>query len=99
MTFITDILRNTQLSDVDLDNLIQSYLDGMYYDGPNTTVTQWRIDNYAKLREVSYPPVPEYTDAQVKINSGIPELETEGQTQLNNYIQNCLDVKTRFPKK
>ena len=64
----------------------------------NKTVSEWRLENYAQLRRWAYPPMAEFNDAQAKLNSGITELESEGQNQLDNYVQKCLDVKARFPK-
>jgi len=45
-----------------------------------------------------YPPIEDFADAQVKINSGIEELAAEGQTQLAKYYSDCLSVKTSLPK-
>lgn len=53
---------------------------------------------YVELRAMSYPPKEEYLDAQVKLNSGNPELIAEGQEQLQDYYNACLAVKTRYPK-
>ena len=95
---ITDIARNIQVVDNVLNNFINNYLNGRYYNGEPITVQQWRLDNYKQLRKWAYPKIEEYNDAQVKLNSGISELEQQGQEQLNKYIQDCLDIKTRFPK-
>ena len=54
--------------------------------------------HYEYLRICCYPKIEEYNDGYIKLNSGIPELETEGRNQLDAYIQACLDVKTKFPK-
>jgi hypothetical protein len=43
---------------------------------------------YSDLRALQYPPKEDYLDAIVKN-------DTE---QLNNYVQKCLEVKTRWPK-
>ena len=74
------------------------YLNSNYYKGALTTVANWRIANYAQLRKWAYPDTSEYNDAQVKINSGITALEEEGEEQLEDYVNDCLAVKTRFPK-
>ena len=95
---ITDISKNIYLSDTELNQIIQNYLNGKYYRGYFITVQQWRLDNYKDLRKWAYPKTTEYNDAQVKLNSSIPELEQQGQEQFNKYIQDCLNVKTRFPK-
>lgn len=54
--------------------------------------------DYQELRRQSYPDYREFLDAQVKINSGNPELVAEGQAQQLAYIQACLDVKDKYPK-
>lgn len=53
---------------------------------------------YQELRLRAYPDYREYLDAQVKINSGSPELVAEGEAQQQAYIQACLEVKKRYPK-
>lgn len=78
-----------------LNKVIQAYLDNY---GISKTVAQWRIDNYAQLRRWAYPPPEELLDAQMKLNSGIDEIKNQGQRQLDNYVGQCLDVKTSFPK-
>ena len=54
--------------------------------------------SYAEKRAAEYPPMADYLDAQVKLNSGIPELMAEGQAQLDAYIAACLAVKEKYPK-
>lgn len=54
--------------------------------------------SYAQLRLSEYPPMADYLDAQVKLNSGDAELIAEGQTQLDTYIAACLAVKEKYPK-
>lgn len=54
--------------------------------------------SYAELRAAEYPPMADYLDAQVKLNSGDAELIAEGQTQLDTYIAACLAVKEKYPK-
>ena len=100
MNLITDITLAIQAgaTDTELNLVIQEFLSGPYYFSEATTVAQWRLDNYAKLRQWGYPPMGDFNDIQVKINSGIPELLSEGQAALEEYVQDCLNVKTRFPK-
>lgn len=54
--------------------------------------------SYTKKREAEYPPMADYLDAQVKLNSGNAELIAEGQAQLDAYIAACLAVKEKYPK-
>jgi len=96
-TLQSDIPRAIQneASDSQLNAIIKEYL--AVWD-INKTVSEWRTENYAQLRRWAYPPMAELSDAQAKLNSGVTELENEGQNQLNNYVQKCLGVKARFPK-
>lgn len=55
--------------------------------------------NYYKIqRMTAYPDFSEYLDAQVKLNSGNPELVADGEAQQQAYIQACLEVKAKYPK-
>ena len=62
-------------------------------------IVQWNIDNlnapfvepqlsYADKRKNEYPPIEDYIDGVVKGD----------QTQINEYVQKCLDVKLKYPK-
>lgn len=64
-------------------------------------VTEYFRDKrtYSEKRAAEYPPITEYLDAQVKINSGDETLIAAGQIQQQTYIQACLEVKTKYPKK
>lgn len=53
---------------------------------------------YAEKRAAEYPPIADYLDAQVKINSGDEILITQGNAQLQTYFQRCLSVKAKYPK-
>jgi hypothetical protein len=53
---------------------------------------------YYEKRAAAYPPVTEYLDAQVKINSGDADMVAAGQAQLEAYYQACLTVKAEYPK-
>lgn len=54
--------------------------------------------DYQERRAMEYPPITEYLDAQVKLNSGDEALRTAGQAQLEAYYAACLAVKARHPK-
>ena len=54
---------------------------------------------YYEKRAAAYPPVEEYLDAQVKINSGDADMVAAGQAQLEAYYQACLAVKAKYPKR
>ena len=62
-------------------------------------IVQWNIDNlsapfvepqlsYADKRKNEYPPIEDYIDGVVKGD----------QTQIDEYVQKCLDVKLKYPK-
>lgn len=64
-----------------------------------TIYTETYIEpTYYEKRASNYPNFHEYLDAMVKINSGDETLNTQGQIQLNNYYQLCLEVKNNYPK-
>ena len=97
MVLITNIPEaiDNGTTDSELNIVIDQYLVDWNID---KTISEWCIENYAQLRRWAYPPIRELNDAQVKLNSGIAELESEGQSQFDDYVQKCLNVKTRFPK-
>ena len=94
----TDIIDNIHLEDAALNQIIQAYLDGPYYRGKPTTVNIWRQENYKDLRRWAYPEITIFNDAMVKINSGDSTMIAEGNVQLSQYYNDCLAVKTKFPK-
>ncbi len=57
-----------------------------------------KINSYHLKRAAAYPDFREFIDAEIKIRSGNTEMAEEGKQQLNKYIEDCLAVKTRFPK-
>lgn len=65
---------------------------------PVLTIPPETEPDYQELRRRSYPDYRDFLDAQVKINSGDPELVAMGETQQQAYIQACLEVKTQYPK-
>ena len=92
------IFQNIHESDAALNVIIQEYIDGPFYFGTETTIAGYRIANYEMLRKWAYPDPMVKNDVDVKIGSDIPALISEGEVQLAQYIQDCLNVKTRFPK-
>jgi len=54
--------------------------------------------DYIARRGKAYPPIEEYLDAQIKINSGDPVLVKEGKEQFDTYIKVCLQIKKNYPK-
>ncbi len=97
-TLFSDVARSVHLLDSILNQVIQDFIDGKYFYDTPITVEQWRLNNYSELRQWAYPKPSELNDAQVKINSGISELVTEGEQQMEDYVNDCLNIKTRFPK-
>lgn len=79
-----------------------SYL-AYYEDKGDEIVRLWEKQElteptYYEKRAAEYPPIEEYLDAQVKINSGDDALIAAGQEQLAAYYEACLAVKARYPK-
>lgn len=57
-------------------------------NNPLSVLEKWKIDNYALLRTLEYPPIADYLD-------GIAKADIE---QVQNYIDKCLAVKAKYPK-
>ena len=100
-TLITDIYNaiDSGADDTALDVIIQQHIDDYAL---TTTVAQFRIDNYTRLRRWAYPDPADRFDADVKFDYGSrcddPGVQAEGQAQLNAYYDACWAVKIRFPK-
>lgn len=54
--------------------------------------------SYEEKRAEEYPPYQDYLDAVVKINSGDDKLAADGQQQLQEYYNACLNIKNKYPK-
>ena len=70
----------------------------------NIGMTQTEAANYIQkehhiFRAGIYPSTHDFLDAEVKINSGDPELIQQGKLQKQKYIEDCLAVKQIFSKK
>ena len=96
-TLITRIAQSVRNGDDDtaLNVIIQQHITSY---GLSETVAEWRVVNYEKLRRWSYPCICEFNDSKVKLASGDTTIEAEGQAQLDQYVADCLAVKSRFPK-
>ncbi len=75
----------------------------VYENMDDKIVRKWKVvaepeKSYAEKRAAEYPPMAEYLDAIVKINSRDETLVADGQAQLDFYYQACLSVKARYPK-
>jgi hypothetical protein len=51
-------------------------------------ISEYNALNYQRKRRFEYPPITDYLDAVVKGD----------QEQIDEYIQKCLEVKTKYPK-
>jgi hypothetical protein len=51
-------------------------------------ISEYNALNYQRRRRLEYPPITDYLDAVVKGD----------QDQIDEYIQKCLAVKTKYPK-
>lgn len=89
------ILANVNLTDEDLNKIIESYID---QEMLGVTAFEFRLSHYYDLRSCAYPDSRERDDAMVKISSSDETIQAEGQAQLDKYYADCLAVKARFPK-
>ena len=69
-------------TEADLDELVQWNIDNL-----NTPPVIYQ-PTYADKRKAEYPPIENYIDGVVKGD----------QTQIDNYITECLAVKAKYPK-
>lgn len=97
MTLITNIAEaiKAQKTDEELNIIIQDFINEW---SEEMTVEEWRLANYSDLRRWAYPDYTIYLDAIVKINCNIQDIQLNGQEQLDQYYQDCMAVKERFPK-
>jgi hypothetical protein len=51
-------------------------------------LAQHLATEYKRQRKYEYPPIEDYIDGVVKGD----------QTQIDEYIQKCLEIKTKYPK-
>ena len=51
-------------------------------------ILEYNSKNYQRRRKLEYPPITDYLDAIVKGD----------QSQIDEYIQKCLEVKAKYPK-
>ena len=63
------------------------YADGVFSVPPVVE----HIKTYTELRQAEYPPLGEFADAFVKLQSG-------DHTQMDQYVVDCLVVKAKYPK-
>ncbi len=75
----------------------------VYIETAELIVRSWEViempePTYSEKRAAEYPPIEEYLDAMVKLNSGDEAMIEDGQAQLDFYYQACLAVKARYPK-
>lgn len=54
---------------------------------------------YTELRKRDYPPIFDYIDAKVKQGSMDTAVQLEGVAQEQKYIQDCLAIKAKYPKR
>jgi hypothetical protein len=69
---------------------------------PTTEEMQAYLDDpanfYRESRAAHYPPVSDFADAMVKINSTDEELMRAGEVELARYYAACNAVKKNYPK-
>ena len=82
---------------VPTDKTVVRGADGyFYFSGEEPEYSDDR--SYGEKRRSAYPSFCDFLDAQVKLNSGNEVLAAEGQAQLGQYYQACLEVKKTYPK-
>jgi hypothetical protein len=69
-------------TETDLDELVQWNIDNL-----STPFVEPQL-SYVDKRRGEYPPIEDYIDGVVKGD----------QTQIDEYVQKCLDVKLKYPK-
>lgn len=75
--------------DEDGEDIIEERLVNVYEPvDVSSSMAQWKIDNYAILRQAEYPPMTEFLDAQVKGDD----------VALQAYKDKCIAVKAKYPK-
>lgn len=75
-------------------------------EAPAGCLEGWRVhdgqivppDDYKILRTAAYPPIADFIDGMVKINSPDPDVQAEGDAQVQAYCAACLEIKAQFPK-
>lgn len=94
---MTDIAKAIKAGEKDqkVDEMILQYKEDW---GIMVTLQDWKSDNADLLRSWAYPPIEDFLDAMVKINSGDAMLEAEGRGALATYVAHCLAVKAKYKK-
>lgn len=54
--------------------------------------------SYQEKRAEEYPPMEDYNDAMVKQHSSDPVVVAEGVAQEQQYYDDCLAIKEKYPK-
>ena len=85
--YITDLQQYIQD-----DNALDKAIENLHED-PIT----YKQDNYELFRKWTYPDSMEYIDAAVKQKDS--KRKKDGDKQMADYVNKCLVVKDRFPKK
>ena len=96
-TLMKDIAKAIKAGEKDskINEMILQYKEDW---GINVTLQDWKSDNADLLRSWAYPPLEDFLDAMVKINSGDAMLEAEGRGALETYVSHCLSVKAKYKK-
>ena len=82
---IKSIMIDGILSDISGNNIV---LPSDIEEKRQELILEHNSLNYQKRRKLEYPPITDYLDAIVKGD----------QSQINDYINRCLEVKAKYPK-
>jgi hypothetical protein len=96
-TLMTDIAKAIKAGEKDskINEMILQYKEDW---GINLSLQDWKSENTDLLRSWAYPPLEDFLDAMVKINSGDERLEAEGRGALVIYVTHCIAVKAKYKK-
>lgn len=94
-TLITDVAKlvMAQASLAEIRAKIQQYLDD---NNLEISVEQWVLDHVEILRRWAFPSYWDFIDAYVKIRSGDEQLASQGQTQMQDFIDRYLAIRSKF---
>ena len=94
-TLITDVAKMVmaQASLAEIRAKIQQFIDD---NNLETTVELWVLDHVEVLRRWAFPSYWDFIDAYVKIHSGDEQLASQGQTQMQDFIDRYLTIRTKF---
>ena len=94
-TLITDVAKLVmeQASLIEIRAKIQQFIDD---NNLGITVEQWVLNHVELLRRWAFPSYWDFIDAYVKIHSGDEQLASQGQAQMQDFIDRYLAIRSKF---